>query len=124
MGRSIQDIVTPVAYVKRHITGVTTQQTLDSVLVSDALSIEWNIVAYQESSGAIEYRTFRVIHNGLSGDATQLSKSEYGHQNFGSLINGLSVDAVLSGSGDDQVILLLGSSAVEIDFKIHRKKIG
>jgi hypothetical protein len=120
---SYQELVTPIGYIKRETNNVTTVTVLDTVPVDDSLHVEWDIIVWEAGTNNIEYSTFRVMHNGLTGDATQLSKTEFAHQDFGTPVTGLDIDAQLSGVGAAQIIELTGAATNNTNFRIHRKKI-
>lgn len=98
---------------KVEVNGVQAEQAVDTVLTADGSGYEWDVVAKQ--GGTVEYRKFRVLHDGST-----IVKSEYAQQAVGGTIAGLVIDADLAGTGATQQVRLLASAAASIDVLAYR----
>jgi hypothetical protein len=92
--------------------GVTTLQDIDSVLVDDVHSIEWEIVMWEEATPANkQFLKITALHNGsAAADATLIDDSSHTKLRLGSNFNAVFV-VDISGAAAAQVMRLRASSS-------------
>jgi hypothetical protein len=102
---------------------VTTQTSIDTVLVDNFDLIIWEVVATAVATpSAKETVTVKAIHNGTtSADATNVDRAIYSKVRIGSNIAGLNFDVGLSGAGAAQVVQLLVTSTDSVNVKSIRR---
>ena len=94
------------------ITGITTLQDLDTVLVDDFHEVEWELVAWEEATPANkQFQKLGALHDGTaSADATATDQDVFAKKKVGSNFNiDYSVD--LNGVGAAQTMRLRGASS-------------
>jgi hypothetical protein len=94
------------------VSGITTLQDIDTVLVDDVHSAEWEIVAWEEATPANKvFQKITALHNGTaSADATVPDDSVHTKLKVGSNFN-LVVAVDLNGAAGAQVMRLRASSS-------------
>lgn len=93
-------------------TGITAVTTIDSVLVDDYHSAEWEIVAFEEATPANkQFLKVTALHNGTaSADASSVDDTNHTKLKLGSNFN-LVVEVDLNGAGAAQEMRLRVSSS-------------
>lgn len=94
------------------VTGLTTLQDVDTVLVDDVDAVEWEIVAFEESSPANKiFQKITALHDGTaSADAVNVDDTVHTKLKLGANFN-LVISVDLSGAGGTQEMRLRASSA-------------
>jgi len=111
-------------------TNVTTQVTLDSVLVDTAAAVKWilhaqgNLSADADKKHVVEIMATHDGHNTSGGaDATDTDYTVYAHLSMG-VITGIALTIDVSGSGAAQVMNLKVASTMAADIKSIREIIA
>lgn len=108
------------------LTGVTTVQTLDSVLVDDVLACEWELHSREDANPSkIQVKKIFATHDGHSGaDAVNVDDSVDGVLKIGSNFNN-EANVILTGSGSAQKMeLQVQSSTAGVTFSVRRNTIN
>lgn len=105
--------------------GVTTEDTMDEILVDEVLAVEWFVTCCLVSNKS-QRKTFKIVahHNGIVGgaDANSVDDNLFSKLKTGSIFNSVfSVD--LNGVTTAQVMRLRASASAAIDVKVTRREI-
>ena len=105
--------------------GVTTEDTMDEILVDEVLAVEWFVTCCLVSNKS-QRKTFKIVahHNGIVGgaDANSVDENLFSKLKTGSIFNSVfSVD--LNGVTTAQVMRLRASASAAIDVKVTRREI-
>lgn len=94
------------------VSGITTLQDIDTLLVDNVHSVEWEMVAWEEAAPANKiFQKITALHNGTaSADATVVDDSSHTKLKVGSSFN-LVVSVDLNGTAGAQVMRLRASSS-------------
>lgn len=122
--QAFQEIETAIEGLETQVKliGVTTVQTLDSVLVDDILSAEWEVVSTEDATPVNrQVKKVLAVHNGHTGaDASVVDESTDGILKLGSNFNN-DINVVLTGVGAaQQMELQVLSSSAGVTFICRR----
>ncbi len=94
------------------VTGITTLQDIDTVLVDEVHSAEWEVVAFEEATPANKsFNKVTALHDGTaSADATESDNTVHTKLKVGSNFN-LVIEIDLNGTGAAQTMRLRASSS-------------
>lgn len=123
---SWQDAAQPENQVVQTSTSVSaaTETTIDSVLVDDALAVEWSVAVHENTGTDVEMVTVHAVHNGVNGaDAASVDFSEFAQLVVGT-VDGLTFTVDLSGSGAAQTMRLRCTTTNATTAKVARKQVS
>jgi hypothetical protein len=123
--QQIFDLFTRVACYET--TGVTTQTTVDSVLVDNVKAIKWFVTVFETASQA-NCESFEILamHDGVEGGADAANVDYNNPSNklkLGSGVAGLDVDVDLNGTGASQALRLLIGATNSSTIRVRRLEI-
>lgn len=124
---ALQDLETALEDIEAQISddAITTQTTVDSVLVDDCAAVEWEVYAREAASPA-NVQAFKVFatHDGTdSADASNVDDTLFAKLKIGSNFD-LDIDVELSGTGASQEIQLNITSTDGVDIRVRRNCIN
>lgn len=101
------------------VTGVTTLQEIDSVLVDDVRSVEWMFDARQGNK-VRSYLVYATHDGTLAADAVDKKWDRFSKQRMNGSISGFDIDVELEGSGPTQKLALKAEAGSAIDVAVRR----
>lgn len=104
------------------VSGVTTAQVVDSMLVDDVLSAEWEIVAWEDAAPSNKvFQKITALHNGTaSADATTVDDVVHTKLKVGSNFNAVFTTSLNGAAGAQVMRLSAESSSAGISMEIRR----
>lgn len=103
---------------------VTTETTVDSVVVDNIIAVKWSIACYETGTNNVDFVELRAIHNGITGDATVTDQAQYSQLQTGTGVTGLSINVDLNGTGGTQTLRLRVSATNATNVRATRERIN